>query len=68
MLVICSGKRFSLVLGLVIQYSSGEGPFSGRQSCDHFEFKFWRGGRRGRSSRPPRRGLFQGALRGVGGC
>ena len=32
MLAICSRNRFSLVLGLVIQYLSGEGTFSGRQS------------------------------------
>ena len=32
MLAICPGNRFSLVLGLVIQYLSGEGTFSGRQS------------------------------------
>ena len=107
MLAIYSGNRYSVVLGLVIQYSSGEDTFS-VSTCDHFEFKFWRG-RRGRSSRPPRRGrlgrpaahrshvntpyswripishqgfivllgfihkgrsfdLFQGVLRGVGGC
>ena len=32
MLAICSGNRLSLVLGLVIQYLSGEGTFSGRRS------------------------------------
>ena len=32
MLTICSGNRFSVVLGLVIQYSWGEGTFSGRPS------------------------------------
>ena len=32
MLAICSRNRFSLVLGLVIQYLSGEGTFSGWQS------------------------------------
>ena len=86
-----SGNRFNVVLGRVIQYLLGEDTFSGRVSSrDHFTFKLWQG-RRGRSSRPPRRGrlgrsaahrsflfcfihegrcfdLFQGALRGVGGC
>ena len=32
MLDICSGNRLSLVLGLVIQYLSGEDTFSGRVS------------------------------------
>ena len=106
MLALYSGNRYSVVLGLVIQYLSGEDTFSGRvSSSDHFTFKFWRG-HRGRSCRPPRHGrpaahrshantpyswripisrqgfivllgfihkgrsfdLFQGVLRGVGGC
>ena len=33
MLAISSGNRLSLVLGYVIQYLSGEGTFSGRQSA-----------------------------------
>ena len=32
MLAICSGSRYIVVLGLVIQYLSGEGTFPGRQS------------------------------------
>ena len=39
MLATCSGNRLSLVLGLVIQYLSGEDTFSGRvPSRDHFTF------------------------------
>ena len=44
MLAICSGNRYSVVLGLVIQYLSGEDTFSGRvPSRDHFTFKYWQG-------------------------
>ena len=32
MLAICSGNRYIVVLGCVIQYSLGENTFSGRQS------------------------------------
>ena len=53
MLPTYSGNRYSVVLGLVIQYSSGEDTFSGRVSSrDHFQFKFWRGQPRRLAARP----------------
>ena len=59
MLVICSGNSFSLVLGLVIQYLSGEDTFSGRISSrviiSYSNIGGVVGGRRGRAHRPPRR-------------
>ena len=102
MLAICSGNRFSLVLGLVIQYLSGKETFSGRVRSRVIILNsniggVVVGGRLGRTTAhrshaniphswripPSRQGfnvlfcfihkgrsfhLFQGALRGVGGC
>ena len=40
---ICSGNHYIVNLGHIIQYSSGEDPFSGQEisTCDHFKFKCW---------------------------
>ena len=54
-----SGYRYTVVLGLVIQYLSGEGTFPGRVSSrviiSYSNIGGVVVGRRGRSSRPPRR-------------
>ena len=63
MLAICSGNRYTVVLGLAIQYLSGKGTFPGRVSpgaiisysnvggrCGQSSWAVVVGGRRGRSS------------------
>ena len=72
-----SGNRFSVVLGLVIQYLLGEGTFSGRESTrvDIFNSNAGRalGGRLGRppaahrSRTPHTPGGYQSHAKGVWG-